>query len=125
MGFSEKGQAVIGPDTDVRVTHTGGKLKVEPVTPIYIAWLKNNLRPDLPWAQIWHDDYSNYPEHKAAMSVRLIYKEKVKWEHRFLGIENMKELYPYKAPAWYQNEIGVKSSPSTSSAEAPPEPSKS
>lgn len=130
MGIPEEGQ-VVTPEPE-RVTHTLERSmapqRSEPVTPVWVAWLKNNMDLSKPWTQIWHDDFSQYPENAPMYGERLLYKERIKWEHRYLGIENIRQLYPFdakKAPTWYRNATGVKSSPSTLSAEAPPEPSKS
>ena len=70
----------------------------EPTHPIYLAWMRNNFQPDKPWPQVWYGiDYSEAPEHKAMMTERFIEKHKVAWEHRFLGIENLAQLYPCSA----------------------------
>jgi hypothetical protein len=81
------------------VTH---KFNKEPVTPLYLVYFRTQR--GVPTAQLWYGDYdADYNESGGflAATKHLRYpngKFKVEWEHRFVGIENLMQLYPFKEP---------------------------
>lgn len=76
----------------------------EPVTTIFLVYFRNLRDPTKPIAQIWYSDfdydfnqYGGFLEKTAHMRLPEG-KKRIAWEHRFLGIENLMQLYPYVPP---------------------------
>lgn len=97
MVASRKGKTVM----EKVVTHNIPSKK-EPVTSIFLVYFMNLRDPTKPIPQVWYSDFdADLNEHggylEKTKNMRMPNgKYKIAWEHRFLGIENLTQLYPYK-----------------------------
>lgn len=91
------------------VTHNDGITHMHfVVTPIHIAWFKNNKDPSKPFAQIWYGDFAfeRATEGLMMMRERFLYKTKIEWEDRHLGVEALMTKYPFDETKVSKDRLG-------------------